>query len=476
MTKRIAILISLLTMFAVQAWSQFENYPYVVVINRAEDKVVSDSVFYMKARGIQFKVGKTDIPENSPFCRELIEDVLPKLDPDKYHLEFIKLRGAASPEGSYELNTRLGKGRKQAILDFVVQNGHFHISPKLIAGDDIAEDYPGLLRLMKQAADPDYEAVKGLVDKYLSTNPKKLKTEMQKARGGKLWKRLLEQYFPELRTAKVMLFFRENHVEFYPAPIEKVDLALHQTPDLSAPRLNIVIPKAEVPTDEPRRELLSVKTNLLFDFAYVPGYDRWCPIPNVAIEYYPLHGHVTWGASIDFPWWQHYWDHKYFQIRNYQVEGRYYFRSGDVDATGYGNGPAFRGFYVKAYAHAGLFSICFDENRGWEGEGAGAGLGLGTVIPLGKQSRWRLELGLQAGYFRCKYDPYQYECPVNPDEQDHLYYYKWKGDASLFKKRQYRWSWLGPTRAEITLTYDLLFRKRHKGGVSFNSIEKGGQR
>ena len=53
----------------------------------------------------------------------------------------------------------------------------------------------------------------------------------------------------------------------------------------------------------PRREFLSVKSNLLLDVAYVPGYDRWCPIPTVAIEYYPKNGHFTFGASFDCPWW-----------------------------------------------------------------------------------------------------------------------------------------------------------------------------
>ena len=40
-----------------------------------------------------------------------------------------------------------------------------------------------------------------------------------------------------------------------------------------------------------------MKSNVLFDFAYVPaGYNRFCPIPNIAVEYYPLHGHFTFGA------------------------------------------------------------------------------------------------------------------------------------------------------------------------------------
>ena len=222
---------------------------------------------------------------------------------------------------------------------------------------------------------------------------------------------------------------------------------------------------ASVATAAPRREMLSVKTNLLMDFAYMPGYNRWCPMPNIAIEYYPKRGHITYGASFDMPWWQDYDAHKYFQVRNYQVETRYYLR-----ANGSGppyKAPAYAGFYLQAYAHGGLFGICFDANRGWVGEGFGAGLGAGYAVPLSKNGHWRMELGLQAGFFHCKYDPYQYENPVNPAYRDHLYYYKWTQKPALFKKRQYRWNWLGPTRIGITLSYDLLYRRQQKRGASF---------
>ena len=61
---------------------------------------------------------------------------------------------------------------------------------------------------------------------------------------------------------------------------------------------------------------------------------------------------------------------------------------------------------------------------------------------------------------------------MNPNYRDHLYYYKWTGDADLFKKRQYRFTWFGPTRVGITLSYDLLYRRVQKKGVSFKSTER----
>ena len=232
-----------------------------------------------------------------------------------------------------------------------------------------------------------------------------------------------------------------------------------------------IIPATTPASALPRREVLSVKSNVLFDFAYMPGYDRFCPIPNVALEYYPLHGHFTYGASFDCPWWQHYDEHKYFQVRNYQLHTRYYLRSGDIRKRKPGEGAAFRGLYLSLYAHAYLYNICFDEKRGWEGEGWGAGLGIGYVVPLGRSGHWKLEFGLQAGYLSTNYDPYQWKCPVDPDTDKEQYYYKWYGDAKDFQKRQHRFSWLGPTRVEITLSYDLLYRRNNKKGVSFRNRE-----
>ena len=146
--------------------------------------------------------------------------------------------------------------------------------------------------------------------------------------------------------------------------------------------------------------------------------------------------------------------------------------SGDLINNPPGQGAAFRGFYVQGYAHAGVFGICFDKNRGWVGEGGGAGVGAGYVLPLTKRGHWRLEFAAQVGYFRCSYDPYQYENLINTDYHDDRYYYKWDGPASAFKRRQYRWNWFGPTRVGVTLSYDILYRRNHEPGISFKSTER----
>ncbi len=447
--------------------SRLEKYSYVVVLGDKQPFELSDSAFYRISRKVIFPVNKHVIPKNSAFRKEIERELLPYMN-DSYHvLDRLIIRGAASPEGPYKWNKALSERRAQALFDIVKEHSIFPLNEHSTR-IEIAEDYIYLLMLMKERGDKDYDAVAHIVEQYIDNDQARLKEELKKYDRGRLWWRLLRDYFPELRAARVVMVFKKFHDFSTAVPIEPDHTALTVQQDSLLPPPALRMPTADMDFMElPRRELLSVKTNLLLDLAYMPGYNRFCPIPNVAIEYYPFRGHFTLGASFDCPWWQNYAAHKYFQVRNYQIETRYYFKSGDVDRVGYGNGPAFRGWYLQAYGHMGLYNICFDADRGWEGEGWGAGLGTGYVMPISKSGRWRLEFGLQVGYFQTRYDPYQWLCPVDGPAGGDKYYYKWTGAPEDFKTRQHRFTWIGPTRVGITLSYDLLYRKNGRHGVSF---------
>ena len=419
----------------------------------------TDSVFIRNSRPIEFVVDKINISDDD---RQWITHVLiPELQA-LGNRGIVIGRAAASPEGPRPNNNRLANNRRASVDALLSSYG---ISTKRIRYDVVEEDYPMLCALMRLEGDFDrLNAVDSLMRRYKG-NPEQLKRVLKRYNGGALWQYVVNKYFPRLRAVRIMAIDKrlvEEKPVAIPSIAEPLDsikpFSLTFEPQLR-PFSHIVW---QMPEKAARRELLSVKTNLLFDFAYMPGYDRFCPIPNVAIEYYPLHGHFTYGASFDGPWWQHYDAHKYFQIRNYQLHTRYYLRSGDIALRKPGEGAAFKGLFFSAYAHAFIYNICFGEKRGWEGEGAGAGLGIGYSLPLGKSEHWRLEFGMQAGWFFTDYDPYQWLCPVDPDSDQQLYYYKWYGDAKDFKKRQHRYSWLGPTRLEITLSYDLFYRKSKK--------------
>ena len=459
--------------------NRYSPYTYIRFLTEGDSIDIDDETFYDMSGRVIFKINKYTLPKNDSLLMELDEKVLPMINQDSLQIACLMVRGAASPEGPFKWNKFLGQKRAEALLDFVSQRLAVPIVEDKFEMQVTIEDYRTLCLLMRRAGDKDYGYVQSVCDKYLPKNDLyHLKQTLVTPREGRLWLRLFREYFHRLRAARIILFFynqaqKQEEPEPEPLPEPEPEPVPEPQPEpepVPEPQPTVV-PVPMQPVRIPRRELLSVKSNLLFDFAYVPGYDRWCPIPNVALEYYPLRGHFTYGASIDFPWWQHYWDHKYFQIRNYQIESRYYFRSGSIYNNPPGQGAAFRGFYLQAYANAGLFGICFGPNRGWVGEGLGGGIGVGYVLPLGQKQHWRLEFQAQFGYFGCRYDPYQFENPVDPYYIDHLYYYKWTLAPELFKKRQYRFDWLGPTRIGVTLSYDILYRRIAKKGISFRPTE-----
>ena len=488
-----------LAMPAIVDTTAYHPYSYIRFVTDKDSLKMTNEEFFDAAGKVIFPINKWTLPKRDSLIMQLEQEVFPLINRDSLELVYMMLRGAASPEGPTRFNKFLGEKRAETLINFIKANLKASINEKFETEIDI-EDYRTLCLMMRRMGDKDYGYVQAMCDQYLPKNQiDKLKSTLRTARQGTLWRRLYREYFPRLRAARIVFFFRAPNtyapkVIIEPlevvAPPVKVEPPVEIKPpvvEIKPPVVEVKPPVVEVvekpaqpdtavlpPVEEvkpqgpwieryPRRELLSVKTNALLYGVYMPGgYDKWCPIPNIALEYYPLRGHFTYGASFDCPWWQNYWGHKYFQVRNYQLEARYYFRKGDIELRPEGQGAAYKGWYLQAYGHATLFGICFDENHGWVGEGGGGGIGLGYVLPLSKKGHWRLEFQLQAGAFFCTYDPYQFENPVDPNYVDHLYYYKWTQSPSLFKKRQYRSSWIGPTRVGITLSYDLLYRKAIK--------------
>lgn len=454
----------------------YGHYPFLRFIDTQEDASLvrlSDEEFLDKAGKVVFKVNTYNTFTNDSLLQLLEKEIIPRINKDSLRLRRLIVRGAASPEGAVPNNRMLSRRRTETLTSFLRAHLSVPVEEQSFTTEVVSEDYRLLLVMMQRANDPALGIVRSLCDRHLPRYEYTiLKRKLQQLQGGILWRHLFKEYFPELRAARVVLVFDKPEEPALPETPE-----IPENPENPEVDVNINVDVKPAPIKVPRREVLAIKTNMLLYGVYMPsGYDKWCPIPNVAVEVFPLHGHFTYGASIDFPWWRNYWGHKYFEVRNYQLEARYYFRSGDVRLREPGEGIAFRGWYLQGYAHAAMFCICFDKDRGWKGEALGAGLGAGYVLPLGKKSHWRLEFSVQAGFMYGGYDPFQFENPVNPNYQDHLYYYKWTGKPADFKRRQYRFSWLGPTRVGITLGYDLLYLRWKKKGVSFLPFEKDKKR
>lgn len=456
-----------------------KKYPYVVVLPRDEKRpdAIADSLFYDKARGIVFPVNIYQLPKTHPWFNELRRNVYPMIDKNDWELKYIEMRGASSPEGPIKWNNFLAQKRSQSLVKTL--QDIFHVDYELVDSSvvDNPEDYKALLFMMKEKNDPDYPYVKSVIGRHKG-NRVTVKRELMAARNGKLWQRLLKEYYPAIRYARVMLYFTPKPVPAIPSRLTKRGTPVTNfiSKNLPVDTVTEYIEPFELQyVRTPRKHVLAVRTNLFYDFFYYPRYGMAFS-PNIQLEYYPKSGRFTYNASLTYPDWEHYDEQRFWQIHDYNLGVRMYTRRHKVtpkDAKAFPQvADYFQGFFIGAYANIGRYGIGLDEKTGWEGEHVGGGIQVGYTIPLCRSSRWRFEITAAGGALYTKYDPYVWGNPIS-GEKNGLYYYEWYQRADLFKKRNHKMLYLGPTEFGIHLTYDLLYRRTpEKKGVSFNRWNK----
>ncbi len=428
-------------------WLLTDSLPmYVRLVDDVEDLQLyklPDSTFNRIAGSTIFIVNRTELNTNDPWVRELTESVLPFANAYQLALVGIELRGAASPEGPYWNNVRLSVGRAKALRDFVTSKCD---SVALVdwLTTTTPEDYPRLLWMMEQRNDPDTELLRQIMDECGHDNDGAIKSRLQKVNGGATWRRLLRDIFPELRAARIVLLMKRTNPK---VPITSIYNVIPEPEELVIDYTQ-QIPEAVLPMlPRPRKHMLSVSSNLLYDAFYMPNFG-WAPMVNVGVEWYPKHGNWTVRGAFMWPYYHRWSKCKFFQIRDYHLEVRRYFNPGWWHT----------GLYAAAYVNATKYGIGFDKYKGWKGEGIGGAVKLGYELPLGK-GNWRLDFHIAGGVWHTRYDPYVFFNPLT-GEEDGLYYYRWYGLKEDFKRRNYKLTWVGPTEAGITLTFDVLYYRR----------------
>lgn len=363
-------------------------------------------------------------------------------------IDSIVIYSYASPEGPLWFNTQLSKARgitaKRFIMSIMPKDNQLpdsiiHLSPE-------AENWQGLLEeVMKDYHRDDRDEVIGILQSKTGTEAKKAR--LKRLSKGKAWRHIIKHIMPRLRYATWISVWQPITPEFTPAEIktEAPKTAAYKPIDTNQTFATEVVKE--------REPMLSVKTNLLYDLFYMPNYG-FAPAPNIKVEYYPRNSRWTFAGEYDFPWWKKDSKHKYFQILNWQLEARRYFKHDGTHTE----------HYLYGYLMTNLYDIGFDKNKGWQGEGYGLGLGYGYALPLGNKGKWKLDFNIQMGYLLSNYDPYHAGQPYYGK-----YYYDWYGPIDSFKRRNHRLHYLGITGLGVSLSYDLLWRdKKYKQRNSDN--------
>ena len=330
----------------------------------------------------------------------------------------ISFCGAASPEGSYQLNRRLARGRLEALERLV--RSQIEIPDSIITRDDSYISWD-MLRQQVAASDlTDRDEVLRIIDsehtlidypggRHIDSRIPKL----QKLSGGKTWQILLKKYFGRMRNAYAV-FVTYKHQLPEPEPITEPEPEPIVVPEPEPEP--VVVPEPEptlvIPVLETR--FIAAKTNLLVGAATVAnlGFEielgrKWSL--DVPVYYSPYNITPT----------------RKCRILATQPEVRFW------------PAKAGSGHFIGLHGTVGFFNIAINDHGRYQDPDSpawGCGLGYGYALNFGANKNWGLEFNIGLGVVKYKYD---------------VYYNRENGQKFDFGEG---W-WWGPTRAGITLTY-----------------------
>ena len=429
---------------------------------------LSDSELWEKSAVVRFPVGSTYIPYSDPGFRNVVKEV-EKLKDGYEVCCLLVIRGSASPEGGVKNNTRLAHQRAKALVK--VLSKYIPLPDSLVEERYINEDYAGLRRLMEEKPTAYSQQVLSILKKYKDQDAQ-AKQALQRLNGGKTWRLLLRDYFPELRASRLVLFVsKKGSIPLgVPADIAggtKVPADLQSagkqavTNEQATMDTTLVssvdtadCKSAAPPTGQDSLQVearpsahpsLNIKTNVLYDLAlFVPQFG-YAPTPNLAIEYLPKSGHITPVLELTWSPWRNDNRSKTWIIHNFLLEGRYYII-----------GDAFTGHYIAAYTNLGTYDLQFNSTKAYLadkwGKTYGFGLGWGYVKRFASESRWKWEVNAALGFLHSDYDKYHdAESWAEPGNT----YFNWHENPADYRRYKNHLNYWGVTRLGFSISYDL---------------------
>ena len=123
-------------------YKQLPGYPFVFISDSivTSPPVITDSLFDMVARGIHFRVNRTELLQDDPFIPLYNDSLVPWLKEHNLVLREVYVKGAASPEGPYWNNVRLSRERTKRLIEFLSSNLEQPISDSPLNAKCVAED------------------------------------------------------------------------------------------------------------------------------------------------------------------------------------------------------------------------------------------------------------------------------------------------------------------------------------------------
>ena len=328
----------------------------------------------------------TAYAENAANVQEIISFLEAVRKDPSVELLQVAFCGAASPEGSAQLNNKLAS-KRLASLESLVRS-QIYIPEDLIIRDDqyIPWNY---LREKVATSNIQYKyEILNIIDEMPRLVPHHYPGRMVDHRiiklkeldRGSAWLDMYELFFKDMRSAHVVFITSKN------------------IPTATAVRKTAPKPAVKPISYKPASSMwsgewlntLNVKTNAI---GIVLG------IFNFAIEF-DVAEHMSVSMPLYYSAWNYTKSTIKFRCLNFQPELRYWERSSK------------EGFFAGAHLGVSSYNFAFDGDYRFQDHNGvtpavGAGVALGYRLPISSDHRWQMEFSLGAGAYALNFDVFK---------------------------------------------------------------------
>lgn len=353
---------------------------------------------------VDFRVNSTQIDsgykENADRISELIS-FLRQVQTDKtVNIVNVSFCGAASPEGSYQLNRMLARKRMESLEKFV--RSKVELPDSVVTYDDSYIPWEYLITQISESEISHKQEILSIlgekseiVDYHSGRSIDNRILKLQKLDGGKVWQEMLRRFFSPMRNACVVFVtFRTEPLPKIEPVTAKVDsvYTIEWTPTL--PILSDSIqPVQQAPIAEQWHRTLSVKTNAL---------GLGLAIANAAVEI-DLCKHLSFNLPVYYSAWDYFSETIKFRTLAVQPEIRYWFSEKNLKNDGW---------FVGAHFGLAYYNIATDgEYRTQDHDGTspalGGGLAVGYRMPISRNNRWKVEFSIGVGAYSLHHDKFR---------------------------------------------------------------------
>lgn len=349
--------------------------------------------------GVDFRVNSTTIEKGYSKNEEQLERIVSlfkSFRQDTTHTILkVSFCGSASPEGSYQLNKRLAKGRLEALEEVIRRE--IDIPDSLIARDDSYISWDYLEQKVSNSTLSSKERILEIIrqkpalveypgNRYIDSRI----VELQKIEEGKIWKDLNSLFFASMRNAYVVF------------TLCKSDIILQTEEILAEPEDEQVFVEVDLPEIPKPFEPVAVKFEKVLPNRHfylksnVLGLGML--MANIAAEM-DFAEHWSFALPVYYSAWNYFKSTIKFRTFSVLPEFRYWFKENN---DGFFTGAHFGLIYYN-FAFDGAFR--YQDHNG-DTPAIGGGLSAGYRLPISKDNRWKVEFSLGAGIYTINYDKF----------------------------------------------------------------------